>query len=166
MPSSLPSCFSRDMFVRALNNDSTAPDHILISIQEGSTGPKTLRCVEVPFFLGALHTQLGLGYEEAQTAEVLRVAVSSFGHDVTLTKRKAIRNVSADYSPSDLDAARTAVAALPRSARYDYYAINRLLGYRPDSTHKLPRQAVAHALIEQGIMVTRGCIGGDLNPHR
>jgi hypothetical protein len=154
--------FSQNMFQRALHNLSTTPDHILITIQGHGLGSRTLRCVESKFLIGALHTQLGLGYGDAEIAEVVKVAEQCYGRTVILTKRKALRNVPQWYIGSELDAARSAIAGLSPSDRMNLTAISRLSGFGS----ALPRQAVAHALLERGIMVTRGCVSNSLTPHK
>lgn len=162
----LPSSYSESMYQAALDSDSTAPDHILIAILEGRAKTPSLRCIEAPFLKGAIHTEFGIPYDEAGSKKILDLARGCYGRALPLSKHEAIENVSVDHTDADLAAARAAVAKLSRRQLYSREAINRLIGLYPDSTIHLPRQAVAHALLEKGVMTTRGCIGADLTPHR
>ncbi len=165
-PASIPAAYSKAMHLAAFDNASTAPDYILVTIREGRSGPESLRCIEAPFLLSALHTELGIPYGSVGTKKLADIARSSFARPVILTTRKAIENVVPRYNAQQLSEARTVLMAASDIERRSYKYINALCGYtQGNNTPTLERDAVAHVLLECGIPCVRGCRGGDLTPN-
>ena len=156
--------YTEAMFRSAFDNESTAPDFILVSVRAGQHAEPVVRCIEAPFLEGAIHTEFGIGYDEPR--KVRAMALGYFSKVLTLSKPKAIENVEPRYTPQQLANARQMLEGATAKELVSYEYINGLCGYKINGEKpKLDRDAVAHVLLERGIPCVRGCFAGDLTPN-
>ena len=156
--------YTEAMFKAAFENDSTAPDFILITIRPGRDSTPSVRCIEAPFLKGAIHTEFGIGYGEPE--KIRRLALDCFSKTLTLTKPEAIANVKPRYSATQLAEARKILSQASDEQLKSYDFIQGLCGYKNTGEKPpLARDAVAHVLLERGISCVRGCIVSDLTPN-
>jgi hypothetical protein len=67
-------------FWKAISVFSSSPYFIFIKVTDARNDESRSICVEAPFLLGALHREMGLGYDKFTTEKVIDIALSSPGH--------------------------------------------------------------------------------------
>ena len=67
--------YSESLFARALANDSTAPDYVLITVVDPKTHAERTVCRTANLFFGAIHREYGLGYTEAEIKRAKAIAL-------------------------------------------------------------------------------------------
>jgi hypothetical protein len=153
---------------------TTAPLFVLITLRDAQTGAEREVAVPGPFLLGAIETEYHLklrkttshqdiyqALAEQQQKEV-EVALAQPNRVFVFRNRKARNNVEPSYTPRILQETRSALASKTRkellaSARANESWIHRIYESRQDPIERLAyRDAVAHALLERGILVGHG----------
>ena len=154
-------------FRTAIGDESTAPYFVLITVVDDSTGVSRAVCTEAPFLLGAIHIERRIPYNDRGSRRVQKIALSTRGHIFHFSNPNALANIPIPYSDSLLLAARGWVEAFAK----DQLVAD--LVTEPSPVHKFYRSrkgddrlayklALAHALLERGLVVRRGCIVDDL----
>ncbi len=160
-PISDQSRYTDAMFLRAIQNGSTAPDFVLITVVDVRNRTTRVVCTEAPFLEGALHREFAIPYDKGGQLRVRELALRQANRVYRFSRPDALRNVQPRYSAGQLDSARAAIAGRPDSELLDYAFVQTL--FKPEGGG---RDALAHALLERGISCARGCIVGDLNPYK
>jgi hypothetical protein len=150
----------KDLFRRALENHSTAPNFVLITLI-AADGSRRAACIPAPFLLGALARERHVGLEEA-----LRLALSQPDLAFRFKDPEAIRNVRPSYTEALLAEVRE---RLKRRSRPELLAgfggsgpLDSLYsGYRGEE-YAARRDAIAHVLIERGLLPGQGDPAGFL----
>src|SRR6185295_17580104 len=93
------------MYRRALEDNTTAPLYVLISLHDDATGSEREVCVSAPFLLGAIHIEYELGYDEADIRKALEIATSQPGRVFSFNER-ARANFPPLYSAEAVAAVR------------------------------------------------------------
>jgi len=83
-----------DQFRAALENNSTSPSFILITIRDARDGSARTGCTLAPFLLGAIHKENALPYNEEGQNAALRIAASARDHFFTFRRLKALANIA------------------------------------------------------------------------
>lgn len=155
-----PSRYTDAMFRAALENHSTAPNYVLVTIRDGRDGSSRLVCVEAPFLEGALHREHALDYSESGERRVQQLLTNP-NRVYTLSQPAALANVAPRYSPQVLTEVRSILFsrsdAQLRSASLDWLYVS-----KSSESYSAYRDAVAHVLLERGILCGRGCVVGNL----
>jgi hypothetical protein len=169
--------YTQEMFRRGLYEPgvlvTSAPLFVLITLRDPSTGAE--RAVAIPgnFLLGAIDTEYDLkprktskkdewnALAELQERE-LHIALSQPNRVFVFRKRRARNNVEARYTPAILAEVRHAVGArsrkeFVRAARANQSWLHQIYESKQDAMQSLAyRDAVAHVLLERGILVGHG----------
>jgi hypothetical protein len=156
--------YTDDLFARALENESTAPDYVLISVIDPDTHTKRIVCTTANLFLGAIHREHGLGYTEADRKRAKEIALNQRGRIFVFRNKTALANLSDYATPEALSEVQKIFATKSDSELLDGKLVESLTVCRPDlpykeavARHNAYRDAVARSLLERGI----GCKMGD-----
>jgi hypothetical protein len=152
------------MFARALANQSTAPDYVLITVVDARDGAARIVCTAAPFLEGALHMEFDIPYDEAGEHRVHDMAFQQPDRVFRFSKPKALANVRPNYTQRQLEVIHASIAETTDAQLLDKRFVQILYTSRTGSRGY--RDAVAHALLERGISCRRGCEIGDLTPYR
>lgn len=162
--------YSDDLFARALANDSTAPDYVLITVVDPQTHTKRPVCTTANLFLGAIHCEHGPGYTEA---EIKAIALKQRDRIFVFARKAALHNLADYATPQALADVRKIFASksdlelLERTFIESLTVMRRNIPYKEAVAHHMAyRDAVARALLERGIGCTMGDHGDALTPHR
>jgi hypothetical protein len=160
-PVTVESHYTDAMYVRALENSSTAPDYVLITVVDSRDGTARLVCTEAPCLEGALHMEFDIPYDEAGQNRVHEMALMQSDRVFRLSKPNALRNVKPRYTPRELDSVRALIAGRPDSDLLSTKFVD-MLQRKTDCSN----EAIAHALLERGIGCVRTCIEAELRPYK
>jgi hypothetical protein len=155
----------RSLFESALENESTSPSYVLITVIDENSGGRSVVCTEAPFLLGALHRELGADYGQEGVARVKAAALASPGLEFRFTKSKALANVRSRYTAEMLEAVRARLTGLSDVDLLDGFAwsngpLHDIYTSAPD--RGAYRDAIAHVLLERCIGVRRADRSGML----
>jgi hypothetical protein len=151
------------LFRTAIEDESTAPYFLLVTIVDDSTGISRPICTTANLFLGAIHIEYNLNYDGAGELEGQRIALSNTKREYHFSRRAALNNIRFTYGPEILDSIRVKLSHIPKDA------IQRELakyGFRMIPEVKMYRNAVAHALIELGFFIREDCVTGAIISDR
>ena len=165
--------YTHDLFVRALVNDSTAPDYVLITVADPRTHSERVVCTTANLFLGAIHREYGLGYTEAEIKRAQTIALQQRDRRFVFTRKAALNNL-ADYATPEALADVRKVLATKTDSQLLQEDIAQSLTQVPDgmprkqaiARHNAYRDAVARVLLERGIGCTMGDWADTLSPHK
>ena len=156
---------SAELYRRALEKESTAPSYVLITLVSPDGRSRREVAIPAPFLLGAIHREHRLPYTEAGRARALQLALAQPDRTFQLKDRRAVRNVQPRYTEEQLLAMRERLEnETASSLRAGFGGSGRLhaLYERPASAYAALRDAIAHVLLERGILAGHGCIAGVL----
>jgi hypothetical protein len=159
--------YTSAMFIRALQNSSTAPDFVLITVVDARDASARVVCISTPSLKGALHTEFGIPYDEAGERRVHELALKQSDRVFRFSKPDALRSVQIWYTQADLDAVRSMLVDRPDGDLLNYEFVQSLyMNHFSRNKRGRYQDAVAHALLERGIGCRRGCVEADLNPYK
>jgi hypothetical protein len=158
---------SYELFVRAIENNSTAPNYVLITVVNDKTKEARLICTEAPFLLGAIHRELQISYEAAGVCKVITLALSQKDRVFHFSRKDALKNIQPPYNEKNLAEMRVALKHLSdeeiRKGFTGYgKELDKLYIDLPGDLYRAYRSAIAHVLLERGLLPRRGCIAGYL----
>ena len=88
-----PTIQSADSFRAAVDDDSTSPTFVMITVTDSGSRRTKTRCVPAPFLLGALHVEHSLPYDDRGTRAARDLALAAAHHHFDFAKPTALRNV-------------------------------------------------------------------------
>ena len=170
--------YTQEMFRRGLYEPgvlmTTAPLFVLVTLRDPSSGAERVAAMPGPFLLRAIETEYRLrlrrttsrddiykALAEQQQKEV-QIALAQPNRIFVFRNRKARSNVEPGYSPAILTEVRHALIGRSRNeivaaARANQSWLHQIYDSRHDPVQRLAyRDAVAHALLERGILVGHG----------
>lgn len=146
---------SRDSYTAAVREQSTSPAWVLITLAgDGGQAPGPL-CTYGAFLVGAIMRETGMGLAQAR-----QLALDNQDHVFHFTKQAALDNLPRRYSEFDLANARALLA--PLSAGELHYAFSSLIERPLLAPNKIPRPAIACALLERGLSPRSADISGQI----
>jgi len=170
--------YTQEMFRRGLHEKdvlvTTAPLFVLITLRDPTSGAERAAAVPGPFLLGAIATEYRLKLRKTishqdiyralaeQQQQELQIALSRPDRVFCFRNRKARNNVEPRYTPAMLAEIQRALVGKTRveilaAARANESWLHQLYDSRRDAVQRLAyRDAVAHALLERGILVGHG----------
>lgn len=181
--SALASEYTPAMFRTAMAKDNMAvsgsmslsPLYVLITLRDPKTHQEREVCTLASFLTGAIIEEHHLDYDNAGERKAFDIAMSAADRVFEFKNRKARRNAAPGYTPQQLEQVRQLLrsrsrAQLVREAEPDPFKEPNQQSYvtqiyRRDikgnfwSSDAL-MDAVAHVLLERGILVGNGHIGG------
>ncbi len=156
-----------ELYVRAIENNSTAPNYVLITVVNDWTKETRLICTVAPFLLGAIHRELQISYEDAGIRKVLEFALSQKDRIFHFSREDALKNIQSPYNEKNLAEMRVALKDLSdeeirKGFKGDGKGLDKLYIDLPDKLYSAYRDAIAHVLLERGLLPRRGCRAGNL----
>jgi len=140
------------MFCKALNNLSSSPNYVVVNIKNLKTGEKKEVCIETPFLNGAIGKEFGI-YPDKIDCEKHKERYFEFSKD------SALWNINYNlYSKISLDSfAKTInveeIVKLVKKGELKSKTFN---------SDKKEQIMFAHLMFNNGVMMTRGCIAGNI----
>ena len=154
-----PKGLSAVQFESALQNISTAPNYILITVVNGNTGYQATACMEAEFLLTALNIEHNLKW-----AEAVAFALAQPDRTFKFSDTNALKRVERAYSDHILQEARDFLAKLTvdeiNAATFDQNSMFYEFCAREPGAFGVRFPAIAHVLSERGILCGRSCKPG------
>jgi hypothetical protein len=162
--------YTQRMFRRAMVKDNLAvsgvmglsPLYVLITLRDRG-GHDRIICTGSNFLYGAIHTQYRLPYDAAGERRAFDIAMSAPQRVFTFTNRRAVANVTPNYTPQQVARVHERLAQKNRArlrAEVDPEESDVTHIYRRIYPHHRGlwqsdalRDAVAHVLLERGVLV-------------
>jgi hypothetical protein len=143
--------YNHQLFVDALMHDG----YVLVNVRGCSGSDLRTVCVPAKLFLGAIHLQYELDYDQAGNNRTMQLASTSKNRTFSFTKPDACKNIEPEYTPEQLNQVRTRLAKLTRTQMEQQLeqAHSELHGIYATPGHQVYHDAVAHVLLENGIAV-------------
>ena len=161
------------MFRKGLDEGFTvtsAPHFILIRLG-GEQGPPRVICLPGSFLEGAIHEEYKIPYTVRGVEQAREIAKANWNKVFVFRNRKARRNIQPRYDSKTLESAREQVARImasrnnlssKQSTILEKLIVDRMdQGESAEKTYAF-RDAVAHALLERGILVRESDLTGGL----
>ena len=142
------SSYTDSMYRRALENESTAPSYVLVSLRDPATGSERVGCIPAPFLLGAIHVEYRFAFDDAGSRQALAQALKQRDRLFSFADPRARANVQPLYSPEVLSQTRERLSTVSDAQLREEA---RRQGF--DGFNAADRDAVAHVLLERGILV-------------
>jgi hypothetical protein len=162
--------YTQRMFRRAMFKDNLAVSgvmglsslYVLITLRDRD-GDDRIICTGSNFLYGAIHTQYRLPYDTAGERRAFDIAMSAPQRVFAFTNRRAVANVTPNYTPQQVARVRERLAQKNRArlrAEVDPEESDVTHIYRRIYPHHRGlwqsdelRDAVAHVLLERGVLV-------------
>jgi len=150
----------------AMENISTAPCYVLIAVVDNNTGKSWAVCLESLDLLSAIMKEYDIKNPDIYKKAV-NVVKQNSSRTFTFTKPKVIERLKPVYTQGILVKIRSEFSQYTDEELISYFSSNRTtnvqeLCKRFNSDRYPVQTAVAHMLLERGILCGRGCLGGYL----
>jgi hypothetical protein len=168
--------YTQEMFRRGLHEaaalGATGPLYVLITLRDPSSSTERAAATPAPFLFGAIDIEYHLDFTDPEHPQKnddeirakrqrkeLQIALSQPDRVFVFRNHQASRNVGPRYTPAILAEARQQVAFRSRgeiiaAARASKSWLHRIYTSKRDlGSFRAYRDAVAHALLERGILV-------------
>jgi hypothetical protein len=140
------------MFCAAMANFSTAPNYVVAKVKNLESGEVKEVCAEAPFFSGAVSRQTGV-FTVGLDCSKYKSRYFEFSKD------SALWNIGFDlYSKAELDAYAEKIGLTQIISKIKSGAIT---GKTFEGSRK-EQIMFAHLMFNNGIMMTRGCMAGNV----
>lgn len=172
--------YSQRMFQHAMAKDNMAvsgtsgmsPLFVLVTLRNSRTGAERVVCMPANWLEGAIHMQYHLNYDLAGQRRQYEIAITTPNRTFAFRNRQAIQNVPTRYTHQQLASTRRLLSGLSDAQlragveREDSEVTKIYRRIYPKGrgfwqSDKL-RDAVAHVLLERGILVGIAHMTGDL----
>ncbi|HYR23749.1 MAG TPA: hypothetical protein VEP30_12590 [Chthoniobacterales bacterium] len=161
--------YSESMYRRAiLDGDSTSPLYLLFTLHDAKTGKDRVVCTLGSGLVGAIHFERHLDFDSPSHKKAKAIALSQ-PHRFSFTNREALHTVELGYSEAMLNDFRSRLAKMSRSqliAAVESHELDGLYKIGPTSRWNTRQEALAHALLERGVLVGKADITGGLFVER
>jgi hypothetical protein len=156
-----------ELFTRAIQNDSTAPNYVLITVVNDKTKEAGLVCTEAPFLLAAIHRERQITYDHPGVRKVKDLALAQTNRTFQFSREDALKNITHYYNEAMLIEMRSALKRfsneeIRKGFRGDGQGLDKLYMQKPSQQYSAYRDAIAHVLLERGLLPRRGCVAGYL----
>jgi hypothetical protein len=143
--------YTKAMFAEGLKQGG----FVLITLRDARDGSQRRVCTLEAFFLGAIHTQRRIDHDESGLNRAEQVALRHWDEPFLFANPKAFNNVKPTYTLAQLAEIRE------RLSKYDRSSLSKQLDDPYGAIHDIYthpyresyRDAVAHVLLENGILV-------------
>jgi hypothetical protein len=157
------------MYRKAIrDNESTSPLYLLFTLHDAKTRRDRVVCTLSTGLLGAIHFERHLDFDTASHKNAVAIALSQ-PHRFSSSNKKAIYTVEPRYSETMLAHFRNRLAKMSRSelvAALERHDLDKLCRTGPTSGWNTQQAALAHALLDRGILVGEADITGGLFVER
>lgn len=138
------------MFCYAINNLSTAPNYLVVKVKNQKTGEIKEICTEAPFLEGAIGQETGKWNLNCKNSK---------SRYFVFSQDSALRNIDYDlYTKSELDSYSKTINLndIVHQIKIGHLTSKIFTGDRKEQV------MFAHLMFNNGIMMTRGCIAGNI----
>ncbi len=150
------------IFKIAYRNTSTAPSYIVFIAVDLNTGKEKEICCEAPFLSGAMHRELGKGYNESDSKFIDSLILNNKSRVFEFKNNEALKNIGFDEYP-DYDRIKKAASNNNLDYYFKKYASNdsiKSMNFIEDTTG-FAQLVFAHVMFECGIITSRDCVVGN-----
>lgn len=153
------------LYKKALLNESTAPNYILVSVKNENSQFEII-CIVAPFLLGAIHKEFDIAYSVNGERKALDFALKNKEMKFSFQNDSAAQNIKPRYTTTILKkvfnyfSEMSTYDLLNRPSSYKSYLLNILKTDKID--YASYRDATAFLLLKRNILPTRGCVSGNL----
>jgi len=138
------------MFCSALSNQSTAPNYVVVTVRNLNTGEIKEVCTEAPFINGAMGREIGDWSIQCKDYKA---------RYFELSKDSALSNISFNlYTQSELERFEKSIHV---ANIVEQVKSGKLNGKTFEGSKK-EQVMFAHLMFNYGVMMTRGCIAGNI----
>jgi hypothetical protein len=159
------SSYSEGMYRKAVrDNETNSPMYLLFTLHDAKTGKDRVVCTVSSGLLGAIHSEHHLDFDEASRRKVVAIALSP-AHRFSFNNPKALHTIEPRYSEQMLAGFRARIAKMSRPqlvTALESHEIDQLCHTGPVSTWEAKQDALAHALLDRGILVNQNDRTGSL----
>lgn len=151
------------LFWKAIQNESTAPPYVLITLAKNDSYEKT--CILVTSLKAAIHEENNIPYSD-NNEDILKmrnIALHTKGRIFRFTNPAALSFCLRSYNDKDLDEMRKALGNYSNNELIEGFGIGGKLHdlYRKADRHS-KQDAAAHILLERGLLPGRGCTSSQM----
>lgn len=150
------------IFKIAYQNTSTAPSYIVFKAVDLNTGKEKEICCEAPFLSGAMHRELGKGYNESDSKFIDSLILNNKSRVFEFKNNEALKNIGFDEYP-DTNAIEKAAVHYNLDYYFKKYGANdsiKSMNFNNDTTG-VSQLVFAHLMFECGIITSRDCVAGN-----
>ncbi|CAJ0769849.1 hypothetical protein [Ralstonia chuxiongensis] len=162
----MTSAQSQASFDAAIENHSTSPSYVKITVVDATTGTSQSTCTTANLLLGAIHLEHDIPFGQSGGADAERLALSNSGHTFRFTKHSAVANIPVAFTDADLAFVRDKLKGLSEAELRDGFSVH---GKLHSIYMRLPlkqgyayRDAIACVLIEHGLSPRMADITGQI----
>ena len=153
--------YTQRMFRRAMSKDNLAvsgslsmsPLYVLITVCDRKSRADRVICVSSNLLAGAIHEEYGLPYDMTGQRKEFEIAMHQPKRRFCFHRSKAAKNIACDYSPSTLAEVRRRLANMSRAQLRAEVDRQGTVKETPWWHTEKYQDAVAHVLLERGILV-------------
>ena len=146
------------MFLAALENESTAPNYVLITVTDLKTNETKEICTEAPFIEGTMHRELNLGHDKESIKKVMEVLTQQKNLHFSFQNEKALKNISFfEYDTTKLADVRKKydvdliIDKVQKKGKYEFSF----------NGNRLEQLYISHLFLQKDITVRHGDIAGN-----
>jgi hypothetical protein len=167
--------YTQEMYTKALSNNSTGPSYLLVMVRSAETTTEgRVTCMVAPSLRWAIDREYGLSHSKSDGEKREKIALGSTDRSFTFKNPEVYKMIQPQYTPKILDEARRLVGSKSKDQLiHELTSKDPIKGegihafYRPKAKlFGAYRDALAHALLERGLLVDRGDLGGGLYLHK
>jgi len=154
---------SQESYEAAIQNRSTAPSYVLITVIDDTTGSSRTGCITANFLEGAIHFEYDLPFDESGIKKAMAMLLANTKHEFHFSRRKATGNVSFNHSRADVDEVREKLSKYTNDElRQGFSPYGALHSLYQTGRHAAMRDAIACVLIERGLSPGMGDVTDQL----
>jgi hypothetical protein len=155
------SSYTPSMFSHAVGKESMSPLFVLITLRNGNTGATEETATLAPLLLWALSVEKHLTYDPTSLPELRRIAISEPNRTFVFTSSTVLDRVKRQYTAQQLAEARALIQRLSsddlkQQIRANDSALHSFYSHRDGDLFQSCEYALAHALLDRGVLVGVG----------
>jgi hypothetical protein len=152
---------SKASFDAAIDNRSTSPGYVKFMVIDAQHSTERISCTTANLFLGAIHREHDLPYDDAGIKAAQAIAKTTPDHKFTFSRPEALANGILTFSDDQLVSARSNVQLL--SEQQIRRGLPEVMSKVPAGTeYRAYQNAVACALIERGFSPKQADLSGQV----
>jgi hypothetical protein len=147
-----------EMFIVAIENESTAPNYVLVTVTNLNNNQTKEICTEAAFLNGAIHRELNIGYNEKSEKKVKGILIKQRDLHFSFKNKEALKNIGFfKYDNKQLSSignmynVNSIIDSVLKNDEYDF-------SFKGD---KQTQVYLSHLILRKNIMVRRGDIAGN-----
>lgn len=159
------------LYEKAIKTDSTAPNYVLITVVDTKANRSYVICTEAPFLLAAIHHEQDIEFNEAGSRRAEAFALKQKNRIFQFSKPGSLKNIEPRYPERILNEVREILKRysndeLIRGFTGKKTELSKLYNEQSEHLYGAYRDAIAHVLLERGLLPRRGCSAGFLTVEK